>query len=523
MPISDEKFNSLITPVELQQPPFELSIVIERNAENEIVTDTLMDKEQIERLIEALRSNNTIQKLILKGQALGDHYCQPLLRALASNIALVELDLSENALEGQTLEVLCTLPMVYTSLKILKLSDAIGMRGLTALSDLLLMKKCVLEQLSLEKCGIDDNMVIALASILSQNPTLSKLSLAQNQIGFIGCASIAEILLHNTHLIDLDLSYNQFGEKGCSLLSRTLKELRSKDMFTLQSLRLTGNYGTTRLPEDRSLTFELYPIQIPRPSDGEFETSFQKATAWIGKKLYFTSTKVGELYKQYLKTYLLYVGLVQDPGPLLDKKNLLRNFSNRRFDYAKALHHMMNEEGEEWVMVCPEKHMSAPQLSMQSAEIVQSVHSEDIRHHPYPVRPALDAPERALSEAKEYLEAETVDFHQQEPSDVLYGDLLDENAILLAEFPSLEMNPTSADLKRAFKLATSKLEQLEREFSRSLELEEASLEPLPGLPSFSQYRMPIEQMPSSEPLLTPLETLGDGHKNSEHNLTTNCS
>ena len=106
----------------------------------------------------------------------------------------------------------------------------------------------------------------ALADALITNTSLTELRLSGNRIGVAGAVALAEALRTNTSLTDLRLSYNQIGDEGARALADALKTNTSLTKLLLD-LNQIGDEGAIALAdalkENTSLTkLNLYYNQI---------------------------------------------------------------------------------------------------------------------------------------------------------------------------------------------------------------------------------------------------------------------
>jgi Ran GTPase-activating protein (RanGAP) involved in mRNA processing and transport len=90
--------------------------------------------------------------------------------------------------------------------------------------------------LSLESCGLGDDIAVALAEVLrADGCPLTIIDLSRNRIGPAGAAALASALAHNTRLATLILTYNLIGDDGARAFARALP-----DNVALEDLRLGG-------------------------------------------------------------------------------------------------------------------------------------------------------------------------------------------------------------------------------------------------------------------------------------------
>ena len=94
--------------------------------------------------------------------------------------------------------------------------------GASAVAKMLVENK-TLTKLYLQDCHISSEGAVELAASLCKNSTLKCLFLDRNPIGVEGASSMADMLQHNTSLEDLHLHDDSVGEEGVHQLINNLK------------------------------------------------------------------------------------------------------------------------------------------------------------------------------------------------------------------------------------------------------------------------------------------------------------
>ncbi len=132
------------------------------------------------------------------------------------------------------------------SLTVLSLYDnQIGPAGAIALADVL-RTNTSLTRLYLDGNQIGDAGAVALAEALRTNTSLTTLDLHANQIGPEGTVALAEALKVNTSLTTLDLRYSQIGPGRAHALAEALRTNTSLTELNLFGNRI-GNAGAHAL------------------------------------------------------------------------------------------------------------------------------------------------------------------------------------------------------------------------------------------------------------------------------------
>eukprot|EP00812_Abedinium_dasypus_P011919 NODE_545_length_1486_cov_445.815514.p1 GENE.NODE_545_length_1486_cov_445.815514~~NODE_545_length_1486_cov_445.815514.p1 ORF type:complete len:428 (-),score=147.61 NODE_545_length_1486_cov_445.815514:186-1349(-) len=159
-----------------------------------------------EALAEALKTNKTLEWLLLQGNNIGDDGAKALAEALKSNDTLKKLFLDNNC---------------------------IGSYGAKALAEAL-KSNDTLEKLYLGRNRIGSDGAEALAEALKSNDTLKTLFLGNNCIGSYGAKALAEALKTNKTLQILDLRSNRIGSNGAEALRDVWKDTNRRGSLSLQ-------------------------------------------------------------------------------------------------------------------------------------------------------------------------------------------------------------------------------------------------------------------------------------------------
>ncbi|CAK9012580.1 LRR and CARD domains-containing protein 3) (Nucleotide-binding oligomerization domain protein 3) [Durusdinium trenchii] len=185
---------------------------------------TFADCDPAKKLTEALTANRTLRRLSLAGCKLGPT-CGPLFAAiLRENAALLELDLSENGLNGSSATALAEGLSVNRTLFALNLDDnLVDTTGAALLAEALKVN-VAMRRLSLENNVIGDLGATAFAEALKTNGSVKELNLSHNNIGQNGALALAEMVEINRTLQQLVLRFNKSGYTGSKALAAALSK-----------------------------------------------------------------------------------------------------------------------------------------------------------------------------------------------------------------------------------------------------------------------------------------------------------
>ena len=133
-----------------------------------------------------------------------------------SKYALTELGLAECHISSEGAVELAAALCKNTTLQVLSLShNPIGehVEGVTAVAKML-VENITLTRLVLQDCHISSKGAVELAAALCKNSTLKRLNLNHNPIGVEGASSMSDMLQHNTSLEVLWLCDDSVGEEA---------------------------------------------------------------------------------------------------------------------------------------------------------------------------------------------------------------------------------------------------------------------------------------------------------------------
>ncbi|EJF63240.1 RNI-like protein [Dichomitus squalens] len=143
--------------------------------------------------------------------------------ALIGKSTLVEIDLSDNAFGGRSVDPLVPFLSTARSLRVLKLNNnGLGPAGGAVIAEALTrlagsLEKGTKSNLRTIICGrnrLEDGSASAWAAALEAHGTLEEVRMPQNGIRMAGISSLVKGLAKNTDLLHLDLQDNTFAEEG---------------------------------------------------------------------------------------------------------------------------------------------------------------------------------------------------------------------------------------------------------------------------------------------------------------------
>ncbi|XP_072892381.1 NACHT, LRR and PYD domains-containing protein 14-like isoform X3 [Hemitrygon akajei] len=228
-------------------------------------------------LAEVFRRNDSLKELDLGHNTLGDSGIKRLSSALReSDCPVQDLRVNDNGLTASCSEDLASALRATPSLTRLEVgNNNLGDSGVKTLSTALKDPNCKMQKLCLSKNGLTADCARDLTSIVAANPTLTELDLDQNQLGDSGVEVLSEALRksncnvqelslndnsltasaaehlasalgNNPSLTALSLGDNNLGDSGVKLLSEALKTTDCN----IQELRLNNNGLTPSCAED---------------------------------------------------------------------------------------------------------------------------------------------------------------------------------------------------------------------------------------------------------------------------------
>ena len=221
-------------------------------------------------LVPVIRSNNTIDTLVLRNVILEKEFLHELTEALSNSATLTRVDLSFTELKDHSIAIIQDMIRKATNLSILAIShlnpsigvseikrlaenikhtsrlqsldlsmNKMGCEGAMILANTLGMSPNVLRILDISSNCIGEEGLAAVATLIAKNNQIEEINLARNFVNDETGTAIMRALEHNTHLTSLNLShsgYVYFGEESYRDVGTMLSGNR-----TLRTLNLNGN------------------------------------------------------------------------------------------------------------------------------------------------------------------------------------------------------------------------------------------------------------------------------------------
>lgn len=200
-------------------------------------------------LVKSLAENSTLQDLDLSDNKLDVHVGKPLANALKINRTLISLNLSRNRLfqlsfvdeqvknNTDHTKSLITAKRYKKQKRDLQEFTLIASEGITLLIEALKVNRA-LKQLNLADNALGKEVGVHLKRLLSdKNCSLTHLNLSTNNIREAGMIPLASGLLENHSLINLNLSRNFLGVNGVSSLRKVLAENETLQVLGISEFR----------------------------------------------------------------------------------------------------------------------------------------------------------------------------------------------------------------------------------------------------------------------------------------------
>ena len=183
-------------------------------------------------LIKSLYTSK-VKTLRLSGTGIGEEDCEWLSELAKSN--LEHLIVGGNNLSSESVEMITRGVAHGSFLRKLNMSHSqVSVAAMVDLASLLSEESdCKLEVLTLVRCNISSEGVVALATALCKNVTLRSFNLDYNPIGQQGAAAIAQMLPQNRTLRRLYLCDDSIGEEGARQLVSSLDQNCTLEIMSL--------------------------------------------------------------------------------------------------------------------------------------------------------------------------------------------------------------------------------------------------------------------------------------------------
>lgn len=187
-------------------------------------------------------SEVSLNSLILKDITLTLNSLQVILsKKLFSFTNLSTLNLTRNNFQDNECAIILQMLETFSnSLEHLNISyNQISLKSVQILSKILIKSDCAIISLNLTGCKIGDQNFSELCLGLSKNLHLSKLWLADNDLGKIGIIILGTVLRYDKKLVLLDLSANKFNDDCLVYVFKGLISNTCLRILYLNSLKLT--------------------------------------------------------------------------------------------------------------------------------------------------------------------------------------------------------------------------------------------------------------------------------------------
>ena len=176
-------------------------------------------EEDVKGLASALRTNNTLKTLILRGNKIGDSGAVQLAKVL-NRTSLEVLDVSNCGIMGKGIKFLSFALRTNTSLKMFSAcNNVFSDNGAIHLAEAL--KFASLEDLRICGCSIWENGIVKLSSALTFTVTLKRFSVSDNPFRDSGAIHLAEAL-NSSSLQELNISSCAVYDSGIEALATAL-------------------------------------------------------------------------------------------------------------------------------------------------------------------------------------------------------------------------------------------------------------------------------------------------------------
>ncbi|KAJ3425351.1 rni-like superfamily protein [Anaeramoeba flamelloides] len=217
---------------------------------NQTITELILYRNKfgdkgMQALSEALKVNQTITFLNITDNQFRDEGMQALSEALKVNQTITELVLYTNEIGDKRMQALSeALKVNQTITKLNLYNNEIGDKGMQALSEALKVNQTIIF-LNLSLNQFKGDGIKALCEALEKNQTILKLDLSLNKIKEEGSTSLCEALKKNQSLTRLDLSNNKIGSKGVKNLGEALKQNKTLCSLVLREIKIGYYYNKT--------------------------------------------------------------------------------------------------------------------------------------------------------------------------------------------------------------------------------------------------------------------------------------
>ncbi|XP_072002687.1 leucine-rich repeat-containing protein 74B isoform X2 [Engystomops pustulosus] len=200
-------------------------------------------------------------ELIMRHHGLGAEAAKAIAVSLVTNTSIVNLDLSDNWLEGEGAMAIADMLKENCYISELHLCDnKLALRGAKALS-LMLLENITLQKVNLSGNEFDDRTASYFSEAIMNNQKVESLDLSHNMFGDGSGEMFGPALAENTGMLELNLSWNYFHGKAAIAIAKGLGAnifLRVLDL----SYNGFGNDGAAALGEALKVNNVLEEINI---------------------------------------------------------------------------------------------------------------------------------------------------------------------------------------------------------------------------------------------------------------------
>ncbi|XP_069817384.1 leucine-rich repeat-containing protein 74B isoform X2 [Dendropsophus ebraccatus] len=200
-------------------------------------------------------------ELIMRHHGLGAQATKAIALSLVTNTSIVNLNLSDNWLEGEGAAAIADMLKENCYISELHLCDnKLGLKGAQAISAMLI-ENITLQKVNLSGNEFDDQAASSFSEALMNNQKVESMDLSHNMFGHGAGEILGAAIAENTGMLELNLSWNYFRGKGAVAIAKGLGAnifLRVVDL----SYNGFGNDGAAALGEALKVNNVLEEVNI---------------------------------------------------------------------------------------------------------------------------------------------------------------------------------------------------------------------------------------------------------------------
>ncbi|XP_069614731.1 leucine-rich repeat-containing protein 74B isoform X1 [Ranitomeya imitator] len=200
-------------------------------------------------------------ELIMRHHGLGAQGTKAIALSLVTNTSIVNLNLSDNCLEGEGGAAIADMLKENCYISELHLCDnKLALKGAKALS-LMLLENITLQRVNLSGNEFDEPAASYFSEALMNNQKLEFMDLSHNMFGDRSGEILGAAIAENTGMLELNLSWNHFRKKGAVAIAKGLGAnifLRVLDL----SYNGFGNEGAAALGDALKVNNVLEEVNI---------------------------------------------------------------------------------------------------------------------------------------------------------------------------------------------------------------------------------------------------------------------